>query len=717
MKNFFLSSLIEIISFTLLFSSNTLLFSQEIPDFSREILIYIEPNGIEFPANERGTLLIDNVNILDEKLQEIFMKFEIENISKVFPDFNDSDTTKVREDGITNFLPKFSRVFRVNIGAGLNIDLAIAELEKIPEVLFAEKNSDAVLNNDPTYSYQWHLNNTGQSGGNTDADIDAPEAWSIFTGSSSIKIGIFDTGVQLSHDEFSGKISGDDINTIGTDFYWSHATHVAGIAAAKANNNKGGRGVDWNAQIDSRRIFDGYGNYYGDVTTANKIISAVDAGVSILNHSWSSDTFSSTLRMAFVYAYLMNRVSVAATGNNYGNIIRYPAAFGPVIAVGSTTDEDVRSDFSNWGNWIDVTAPGGINPYGQQNQHDIWSTWRGNSYSYLAGTSMATPVVTGLASLLKGYNPTLFNDDIEQIIRLSADDKGDPGWDQYYGSGRVNVYNALRLIDCPNQLVRLGPYTGGTVVSTESFNASTVSVPGLPNGFYNIVRYEVVKDIQFPSFMFAPSVQGLTFSGPIAWGNSNATPQSQTGLPKFTGYCVVCCNSSQYNYGDLPFTEVVPGTITKAGCRLRTYVYSFRTTYYISGICAPWGDNLGYFPTSPSNVKFYATVLGIPKSIPCAVEKQNLSITQTSTDYVLEQNYPNPFNPNTEISYSIKDAGQVTLRIHDMLGREVATLVNEVEEPGFYKVKFDAGELSSGVYFYSLKSGNFYQIKKMIVVK
>ena len=85
MKNFFLSSLIEIITFTLLFSSNTLLFSQDIPDFSREILIYIEPNGIEFPANERGTLLIDNVNILDEKLQEIFMKFEIENISKVFP--------------------------------------------------------------------------------------------------------------------------------------------------------------------------------------------------------------------------------------------------------------------------------------------------------------------------------------------------------------------------------------------------------------------------------------------------------------------------------------------------------------------------------------------------------------------------------------------------------------------------------------------------------
>jgi subtilisin family serine protease len=143
-------------------------------------------------------------------------------------------------------------------------------------------------------------------------------------------------------------------------------------------------------------------------------------------------------------------------GNDYleGNPINYPAAFGQgIIAVGATRDIGQRSPWSSTGNHIDVVAPGGVNYYPNNDLHDIYSTWV-TGYRYLAGTSMAAPHVSGLASLLKGYNPDLDNDDIEQIIKLSTNDKGTPGWDPEYGTGRVNARNALDSLRPPNYLAQ-----------------------------------------------------------------------------------------------------------------------------------------------------------------------------------------------------------------------------------------------------------------------
>ncbi len=91
-------------------------------------------------------------------------------------------------------------------------------------------------------------------------------------------------------------------------------------------------------------------------------------------------------------------------------------------------------------------------------------------------------------------------------------------------------------------------------------------------------------------------------------------------------------------------------------------------------------------------------------------------------EYSLSQNYPNPFNPTTTISFSIPNIASsfnsnVTLKIYDLLGREVNTLVNEVKQPGSYQVQFDASELSSGIYFYALSAGDFYQTKKLVLLK
>ena len=421
--------------------------------FKNEIVIYIQPGFLEFPDKEKGELFIEQVKIPSKTLFQAFNQNKIQTISKAFPDFTDSDTLRSVDNRTIVKIPQLSRIFRVTVSNQTNIDSAISILSKIPGIIYAEKNMDARLYYDPDYSKQWHLNNTGQSGGTIGADIKAEQAWSIFTGSSSVKIGVIDSGVKTDHEDLSGKSTGD----LPDGDY--HGTHVAGISAAKVNNNLGGRGVDWNAQIISRRIFD-RGGYIGDANAANKIINAVDAGANILNNSWGGTQYSSTVRFAFAYAYKLNRVSVVAMGNdyNYGNPTKYPAAFGQgILAVGATSDVDSISSYSQTGNHIDVTAPGGINLYPNNDLHDIWATWGSsiNSYRYLAGTSMATPVVTGIASLLKGYNSSLYNDDIEQIIKISADDMGDPGWDQYYGTGRVNAYKALQFLQSPYQLSQL----------------------------------------------------------------------------------------------------------------------------------------------------------------------------------------------------------------------------------------------------------------------
>ncbi len=299
-----------------------------------EILVYIQPSVLEFPDGERGNVALNRINIKSQTLQQTFSKLNIDKLAKAFPNFDEADTIRVTDDGRIVEVPRVSRIFKIQVPDKSKIDSVIVALSKEPGVLFAEKNMDAKLFDDPTYSNQWHLNNTGQSGGTNDADIDAPEAWAIFSGSSSVKIAVIDAGVQLNHDDLSSKTTGDSFDPQDPEGY--HGTHVAGIAAAKANNPYGGRGVDWNAQILSRQIFNS-GGYMGDANTYNKVYDAVDSGANILNHSWGGTTYSTTVRLAFANAYKLNIVSVASMGNENTSSISYPAGYGQgIIAVGAT---------------------------------------------------------------------------------------------------------------------------------------------------------------------------------------------------------------------------------------------------------------------------------------------------------------------------------------------------------------------------------------------
>jgi subtilisin family serine protease/tetratricopeptide (TPR) repeat protein len=454
----------------------------------------------------------------------------------------------------------------------------------MPNVLFAESNGTTkplVIPNDEHFGRQWNLRNTGQYGGTPGADIKAPEAWDIYTGNSSNIIAVVDGGIDNTHPDLSGKVSGD------AGWGWNgHGIHVAGIASAKTNNTTGVAGVDWNAQLHAQRV-----DNTDDAGTYQAVVDAVNysANVRVLNNSWGLypwGRYSTTVRLAFAYAYKMNRVAAAAMGNNGTTSTIYPAGFGQgIIAVGATTVFDSKADYSNMGNHIDVSAPGG---YYDQNERQILSTCRDGylfsdpDYEYMCGTSMATPHVSGIASLLKGYNSNLYNDDIEQIIRLSADDKGDPGFDTWYGTGRVNALKALRRLRGPFTLTQ-SYVMGGTDQGASNYYQMTIygaQALGLPDGTYWVRRHEVRQAVTFP-----------TTRNVAVWGRGVATNGwADEGSVNFTyGWC-----------------ETVNGTITSTGATLRTFVYEV----YDSDL-----EFLDCYPTTPNNVRFEYTVHGIPATI------------------------------------------------------------------------------------------------------
>lgn len=254
-------------------------------------------------------------------------------------------------------------VFRLRIKTGVDPSALAAAYKTEPAVAYAEPNFlvQAVLltPNDPSFSQQWALHNTGQTGGTPDSDIDAPEAWDLKTGDPNLRIALVDTGVDLDHPDLAGKvISGRDFENnddIPQDDH-GHGTFLAGIVAAVTDNNTGIAGTSWQGQILAIKAlnFLGAGNI-ADV--AEGMVYAADNGADIINLSLGSPNPSSTLEGAVHYAFNKGVVLVASAGNDNGPVI-YPAAYETyVLAVAATDHNDNRASFSSFGPEVDVAAP------------------------------------------------------------------------------------------------------------------------------------------------------------------------------------------------------------------------------------------------------------------------------------------------------------------------------------------------------------------------
>ncbi|KZM52887.1 peptidase S8 [Geobacillus stearothermophilus] len=281
--------------------------------------------------------------------------------------------------------------------------------------------------NDSFYArYQWNL-----------PAIHTEAGWTLSRGKQTVPVAIIDSGVDLTHPDLIRRL-GPGYNVLADDRSPNdengHGTHVAGIIASQPNNDEGVAGITWFNPIMAVKALnaDGYGT---SIDVAKGIRWAVDHGAKVINLSLGNYQPSSVLEEAIRYADAHDVVLVAASGNDSTSQPSFPAAYPEVISVGAVNPDLSYALYSNYGDYVDVVAPG----------TNIASTFTGHRYAALSGTSMAAPHVAALAALIRSVNPRLSNDEVRSIILESADDLGERGKDPYYGYGLINVYRALEL--------------------------------------------------------------------------------------------------------------------------------------------------------------------------------------------------------------------------------------------------------------------------------
>ena len=359
-----------------------------------------------------------------------------------------------------------------------NADAAtlVKEYQQLPEVEFAEPNYEInldeaeagplepILPHDPQFNDQWALANSGQRGGKKGADISATRAWARTTGSEDVVVAVLDTGVDYNHEDLTENMwrrpekmepyHDNELGTIDDEFGFNaidgsdpmddngHGTHCAGIIGAEGENEIGIAGVNWKVQIMPLKFMNasGSGSTKDAIEAINYVIDRKKAGVNvrIISASWGSTQKSRALGDVIRKAYENDILFVAAAGNSSVNNDRmphYPSSYDSpnVVSVAALDRHDALASFSNWGaKSVAIAAPG----------VEILSTWLGNEYEEKSGTSMATPVVSGVAALILAEHPEMSVDDLKKKLLASTDPiaalKG-----KTITAGRINAAKAL----------------------------------------------------------------------------------------------------------------------------------------------------------------------------------------------------------------------------------------------------------------------------------
>lgn len=361
--------------------------------------------------------------------------------------------------------------------------------------------------NDSGFPRLYGLNNTGQTGGRADADIDAPEAWNRATGTGNTLVAVIDTGIDYSHPDLAsniwtnpGEIAGngrdDDGNGYVDDVHGynfagnnsnpmddnGHGTHVSGTIAGVGDNGIGVSGVNWRGKLMALKFLDASGGgYVSDAVAA--LDYAVRMGARISNNSWGGGGHNTLLASAISNARAAGHVFVAAAGNDSANndaTASYPAnyAYDNVVSVAATDNNDNLANFSNYGaTTVDIAAPG----------VGIYSTLPNNSYGTFSGTSMATPHVTGAISLLWDSEPGLTYRQVIDRLTAGADRLSSLN-NRVIGSRRLNVNNmisestpnpeppvdAAPVVTAVAFLTGAGGFVGADVTFSETIDPSTL---------------------------------------------------------------------------------------------------------------------------------------------------------------------------------------------------------------------------------------------------
>ncbi len=338
--------------------------------------------------------------------------------------------------------------------------------------------------NDPYFPMQWHLQNTGQSGGTPGADIDVLRAWAVTTGDPNVIVAVQDMGVTLDHPDLVGNlVEGYDFFEDDTEpwpesdagFLEGHGTACAGLVGAVGNNGIGVTGVAWGCGIMPIRVMT-WMQSVSEAEMAEAIRWSAIAGADVMSYSWGYSTPRPMIQSAIQDIVRPGGIGrdgkgciVFVAAGNSGDLIPEAdtAAYPEVIAVGATDHNDRRCWYSSYGPQLDLVAPGGGSVEFQNDSLErfmtlstdlLWTVdipgyggfsvfnedpWLSDYTDRMWGTSGATPIAAGVAALVLSVDLDLTGAEVREIVLESADDLGEPGRDPYYGHGRVDAGAAV----------------------------------------------------------------------------------------------------------------------------------------------------------------------------------------------------------------------------------------------------------------------------------
>jgi hypothetical protein len=604
-------------------------------------------------------------------------------------------------------------VFRIALRSNDSIEEAIYMLNADDSIIWAEFEPIFTMNytpNDPQFAQQWHH-----------PVIQTPELWNFVRGDSTIVIAIVDSGIKWNHEDlraniyvnwtevlsqpegfaidwengtFIGPTTGIDhddngyINDfIGWEFHSStrgtnnsfqsfrgntHGTHVAGCAGAVGDNDIGVTGVAMNVRLlgtrhspidaTSRFITNGY----------QGIFYAADSGAHIINCSWGSDGGApGQSNLAINYAMDKGALVVAAAGNdNRDTSIQghFPSDAEGVLSVGSSNRDDMKASHSNYGGTVLIMAPGeGI----RSTMYSVSQTTGAvtDTYSASTGTSMASPIVAGVAGLIKLIHPEFTPEQIRMRIWETADPMiENEEYGDYWGllgGGRLNAYKAVLVGVLPSLSVR---------------------------------NYPVITDIPSEPNMYNVQIRIMN-----AWGWATANATTATLTSPTSGVEII---SGQLNFGNINSFTTTPPVSARISVDPSVNLSNINFVLHIKANQDPT-NRFPYSTTALFN---------------CDIMLSDDDIVESIYANELFQNFPNPFNPETTISFSIQNSEHVNLSIYNIKGQHIRTIVNDLMAAGEHCVVWNGfddqnRQVSSGMYFYRIQTNSFMQNRKMILLK
>ena len=334
------------------------------------------------------------------------------------------------------------RFLYLRLPRGMTVAECVARLQHHPWVEYVEPDGigtgGTIIPNDPDFPEQWHHQNHEQPS----ACISTPDAWDITEGSSNVIVAVLDTGLTDATSEFSDRtIPGYNFaytNSNTADDY-GHGTAVTATLGANADNANLVAGVDWHCRLMPLKVLDknnsGLYSWW-----AQAVDFAVAHGCKVINLSAGGGSIDATLTRSITNAIARGVIFVTITHNDGAGVIRFPGSLTNCITVGATDEADQRCGFSNYGPQIDLVAPG----------TNIVTISTIGSLSIWWGTSFSAPLVSGVSALLAAVRPGITQNEVHTLLCAGAEDGvGDatdtPGFDYYYGWGRLNALNSLLL--------------------------------------------------------------------------------------------------------------------------------------------------------------------------------------------------------------------------------------------------------------------------------